>query len=499
MLLALLAGAVLAAAQTGQPAPSGAPRPTPGAARAFVSRPDIVPAPWNVTYRSPHVSPAPGYVFLSPVGTNPLGIQIFTNDGTLIYANNSGPALGANNFQPQTLNAEHVLNFWQGPVHSGHSLAGGTNYILNSDYTLNRTVHPAHTNDLHEFAITKNNTALATYYTLVHDQDLRAAHGPARAPVIDGCFRELDLRSNRTLFDYCPRHNVSYALSYLPTNGSAPWDWFHINAVAKDDLGNYLISSRHLHTLFYIDGHSREVLWRLGGKNSSFSGNGTHFAWQHFARWLDDNSSADLVRRNRNGTRTLSLFDNGSNGRFHDAPHSSGQIIELDFAQMTATLLRKFWRLGNTSALADSQGSFSVLPHSGHTFAGFGAQPIFAEFASDTRPVQVVHFGGRGEQSYRVFKAPWRGTPQTAPDAVIRGSALYVSWNGATDVHRWAVLQHSAHGRNVTHAHKTGFETRIPIASARSTHVDALDIHGNVLATSDKVHPCRSIRETKNS
>lgn len=136
-----------------------------------------------------------------------------------------------------------------------------------------------------------------------------------------------------------------------------------------------------------------------------------------------------------------------------------------------------------------SQGSFLLLSNytnlkSDHAFVGFGAAPVFAEFTEDGHPVQVVRFGGKGEMSYRVFKNSWKGTPLTAPDVTLRDNSLYVSWNGATEVQKWAVVQsHDSHV-NRTVVSKAGFETRIRIALAPLTHVEALGKNGTVLSKS---------------
>lgn len=245
-LVFVTATALAVSAQVGLP--TGTPA-SHNATAKYVSRPDLIPANWNVTYKHPHVKPAEGYVFLSPVGSDPLGTQIFTHDGELVYLNNSGVALGSNNFYTQEFHGNPVLTFWQGPVNAGHSLTNGTNIILNADYTLNRTLHPKHTNDLHEFAITKNNTALATYYVVVKDQSLSGIHGNVsvdKGVVIDGCFREIDLHRDEVIFDFCPhKHNVDYSLSYLPitekpTNASNGWDWFHV----RDELTRLMLSTR---------------------------------------------------------------------------------------------------------------------------------------------------------------------------------------------------------------------------------------------------------------
>jgi hypothetical protein len=89
----------------------------------------------------------------------------------------------------------------------------------------------------------------------------------------------------------------------------------HINSVIKDTFGNYLASSRHTHTVYYIDGSTGDIIWRfvcpyptgcldlnsrpylgvpsrLGGKNSNFTiGEGAEFAWQHDPRWINSDNT----------------------------------------------------------------------------------------------------------------------------------------------------------------------------------------------------------------
>ncbi len=95
--------------------------------------------------------------------------------------------------------------------------------------------------------------------------------------------------------------------------GQEPWDYFHLNSyvssallrglcgaymrlccsIEKDLRGNFLISSRHCKAVYYVDGSNGNVLWRLGGMNSSFTmGEGTDFQFQHDARWRGSNDSA---------------------------------------------------------------------------------------------------------------------------------------------------------------------------------------------------------------
>src|SRR4051794_11853424 len=71
-----------------------------------------------------------------------------------------------------------------------------------------------------------------------------------------------------------------------------PWDYFHINSAEKDSKGNFLISARHCHAVYYINGTSGDILWRRVGKNSKFAmGNNTPFCFKHHARWQADNDT----------------------------------------------------------------------------------------------------------------------------------------------------------------------------------------------------------------
>lgn len=50
----------------------------------------------------------------------------------------------------------------------------------------------------------------------------------------------------------------------------AAFDSHHLNAVSRDDDGNFIISLRGSSTVYYIDRSTKKILWRLGGKKSNF-------------------------------------------------------------------------------------------------------------------------------------------------------------------------------------------------------------------------------------
>lgn len=64
----------------------------------------------------------------------------------------------------------------------------------------------------------------------------------------------------------------------------------------------------HYHSIYKISGRTGEVLWTLGGKNSTFAvDDGAEFSWQHHARWIEEGA-------------VLSIFDNDSGSSIRAVP-----------------------------------------------------------------------------------------------------------------------------------------------------------------------------------
>ena len=61
-----------------------------------------------------------------------------------------------------------------------------------------------------------------------------------------------------------PRDALAHSCSHTA------FDAHHLNAVSRDDAGNFLISLRGPSTVYYISRETGEILWRLGGLKSSF-------------------------------------------------------------------------------------------------------------------------------------------------------------------------------------------------------------------------------------
>jgi arylsulfotransferase ASST len=215
-----------------------------------------------------------------------------------------------------------------------------------------------------------------------------------------------------------------------------------------------------------VDIESGEVLFEVGP--------GTLTAWQHDAR--------------RHPDGTITIFDNGSAG---EEGQSRGIVVEVDEDAMKATLIGDYRH--PDKLLAATQGNVQVLPN-GNVFVGWGSEPYFSEFSPDgellfdaTLPPAV--------ESYRAYRFPWKGSPQTTPATVAESGVgdeitVYVSWNGATEVAGWQILAgpDPDEFKPIGSAPRTGFETAVTVRSDEPyLAVKAEDGSGNELATSRAV------------
>jgi hypothetical protein len=101
---------------------------------------------------------------------------------------------------------------------------------------------------------------------------------------------------------------------------------------------------------------------------------------------------------------------------------------------------------------------------------------------SESRPCSLAHLPDSNpvidgqfpvnDQSYRAFTFDWSGRPPGRPAIAVRpnparGSAVYVSWNGATEVASWTVhAGRTSAALTVAGAQRrAGFESVIPVNS----------------------------------
>jgi hypothetical protein len=139
--------------------------------------------------------------------------------------------------------------------------------------------------DAHDFLLTPQGTALITIYDVV-TADLSSVGGSKNTQVWEGSIQEIDVATGKVIFEWHSLGKVGSDESYwpLPEAPGTAWDYIHINSIAIDDDGNLLLSARHTSTVYKLDRHTGEVIWRLGGKRSDFRfGTDSRFSFQHNA------------------------------------------------------------------------------------------------------------------------------------------------------------------------------------------------------------------------
>lgn len=312
-----------------------------------------------------------------------------------------------------------------------------------------------------------------------------SGYGIDQGWIFDSLFQEIDIETGELLFEWHASNHFAIHDSEQPLNGlgrssNSAFDFFHINSIDKDANGDYLISSRYMCAVVCVSHEDGRVLWQLGGKDNSFTdlsdGAATDMAWNHHAAWHENT--------------TLTVFDNASNGAQRSSTRSRGLLVQLDFESMTAVLLQAF--VAPLELSSPSQGSVQVL-RNGNVLVGWGHTPAFTEYTMSGEVLCDTHIGviwlsGMGfTKNYRTFKFPWIGRPKSPPDVAVRPreNAIYVSWNGATEVHQWLLQSATTDGDMVNHhrVRKTSFETKIhiPDDAGDLLRVAALDRNGDVL------------------
>ncbi len=450
----------------------------------------LAPPPITVLTSKPGVER--GLVFVAPKITPPSatiqnGPEIVDDHGRPVWFQAVGPNEQAANFRVQEYQGQQVLTWWQG-INSptGPGEGQGVDYVYDRSYHQIAVVAAGngYKADIHEFRITPRGTAFITIYNHI-PYDLSSVGGPASGIVVDGVAQEVDVKTGAVVWEWHSIDHVplSESQSAPPTSASASYDYFHINAINWDEDGNVIISARNTWTIYKVDYKTKDIVWRQGGKNSTFplttGDSGTQTAWQHDPEPLD--------------RYTIRIFDNEAAPSV--LPVSRVVWIRRNLHDKTSTLVKQV--VHPDKIQAGSQGNAQSLDHD-HIFVGWGATGRFSEFdgAGNLLFDATVPTTG-GWDTYRAYRFEWHGTPDTKPTATIQKNGdgtvtVHAIWNGATDVARWVVVA----GKN-THAlwpagsaDWNGLDTAVTLTSdATQFQVIAQARDGRVLARSAPVSP----------
>jgi hypothetical protein len=459
---------------TGVTGPTGATGPA--AIASYASLPAIHPPVVSVT--TPAADPALGDIFLTPAdGAPQAGAMIVNPAGQMVWFAPAPPGTQDADLRVQQYLGREVLTYWQGRITLGHGV--GAEIIDNTSYQQVAEVKAGngYLADLHDFDLEPGGIALITVFQPVY-YNLTSVGGPSNAIVEDCLFQEIDVRTGLVMFEWHALGHVPLSASYSspPKDDRSIWDWFHINSIDLEPNGNILVSARNTWAVYQVGHTFGEVLWSLGGRNTSFTlGPGVRFAWQHDATLIAHDS--------------IAIFDNEDTPKIESS--SRAIDVNLDFGTFTATLAHQYVDPSKV-VLSPSQGNVQQLTNADQ-FVGWGQIGIASEFSAVgaltfqlTLPPLV--------ESYRAYRFPWSAQPAAPPTLLATHAAgatttqLAASWNGATGVTAWQVLAGSTPtslapvGAPVPNA---GFDTDFAAATtAPYVAVRALGAGGRTLATS---------------
>ena len=450
----------------------------PADVQHYISAPPLSPSTVAITTPAA-VGATPGDFFLAPYqGAGTAGPMIVDQSGGLIWFDPLPAGLAATDFRTQTYDGRSVLTWWQGRILK-LGFGQGRDEIYDSSYQpiAQVTAGNGYAADLHQFLLTRSGTAWIDAVDPV-EIDLAPQGGAVHGVVSDSIVQEIDVRTGLVMWEWHALGHIPLLDSYAPApHDATPWYYAHVNSIDPSRPGQLLISARNTWTIYDVNLHTGSILWRLGGKRSSFAlGPGTVFHYQHDAAW----QPGGLV----------SVFDNGGG----EEKQSRGLLLEPDLARRRVTLVKAFINPSAT-LLSDSQGDLLRLA-GGNWLMGYGGLPNFTEFNAAGQVLLDATLGP-GVQDYRTYLANWSATPSSRPAIAAQvgaGGALRIeaSWNGATAVSDWEVLAGlSASSMSaVATVPKQGFETSISVAAeAPVVAVSALGAGGEVLGTSVAISP----------
>ncbi|RAK79189.1 arylsulfotransferase family protein [Aspergillus fijiensis CBS 313.89] len=420
---------------------------------SYQSRPDIRAPILQISLKNDSLI-TPGYIFIAPYFGDVPGPYIYDTNANLIWSGADGSATDIfQDLHACAYNGTDHLCYFQGTQIGGY--ARGQHEILDSSYSPAATVRSGNgleMSDMHESAVINGTSMLVPIYQ-PRTANLSAYNVTADPGwVIDGVFQEIEISTGAVRFQWSSMdQQILPGESYTPpglnpvvgngTSNATAWDYFHLNSIDKNGAGDYLISARHTSAIYKLSGATGAVLWRLGGRQSTFTQTNYNFSAQHDARFLAENAT----------TTILSLFDNGSDNYRNTSAASAGMIVALDHTTNSSTLLRRYDAPGAPPGIrAWSQGSCQILA-SGNAFIGWGSTPAISEHLEDGTPVFFAAVADERSMNYRAYKANWTAVPAEPPALKVYSPApdagpttFWMSWNGATEVDHWNIYAPAA-------------------------------------------------------
>ncbi|KAH8657967.1 ASST-domain-containing protein [Xylariales sp. PMI_506] len=439
-----------------------------------------------------------------------------SDDLTAVYVNRSFPIVF--NVRVQENYGQKYLTFY-GDRLVDYGLGNGYCHIYDTSYREVYKVGAVNLRvkaDLHECELTGKGTVIVSAYetgSARHPIGARIRPGTRPTSIRESIFQEIDLETKQALFTWRASEHVDIHDSF--EGQGTPWDFFHINTVQKTEDGNYLVSARHMHSIYLINGKTGDIMWTMGGKKNQFkeippekgvvhSNPVLTFGWQHHSRFY---------KNPHNNNTEMTFFDNHRKDvQEHGCTQncSRGLHIRLDTESNppTVQLIREYQH--PASLVSQSQGSVQILDN-GNVFIGWGRAPSFTEHTPEGETVLDVQFSpwrspathDHGLDNYRAFKQDWKATPYWPPDIAAETRkglvTTYVSWNGATEVAAWVIYaaetpeELTSGGTVVAEVPRAGFETEVALGEfnhPNGTYIRAepIDSKGRTLGSTGIVN-----------
>jgi hypothetical protein len=431
----------------------------------FKSEPDLHPPGIDVDKTSDGL--APGHIFLAPkAAPGQDGPMIMDDKGNLIWFHPLRQGQSAFDFRRQRWGNRQVLTWWQGLVLKGEGFGYGV--IYDDHYRFLQTVHAGngYSMDLHEFAITPRGTALIIAYKPIRADLHRIADAPNDAAAVDCVIQEIDLKTGLVEFEWHAFDHIKRHDAYAPYSKHKAFDFAHVNSIHEEDNGNLLVSVRNASAMVEVDRMTGHTKFRLGGKRPTLPQQPNTFTIAQHS-----------VSRTRRGA--ITVFDNGAgappkHGVFKGRPARGLVLRQPRFTPGMPPLpvfVETELKVPDEPRHTYSQGSVQELLNNGYMVGWGGDQPWFSEFSNDGQLAFDARMVPHTLDTYRVWKLKWTGHPLYPPKAVVSGGAVYVSWNGATNVGSWQLLG----GSSPTDLAPIGdpverhdrFETRLPLPAGQ--------------------------------
>jgi EmrB/QacA subfamily drug resistance transporter len=455
---------------------------------SFVTAPSLHPPEIRLGKHAPTAQLAPGYIFTAnffdlnkPPIVGQSGPLILDRQLQPVWFQPVPEKLVAANLSLQSYHGKPALAWWQGTVTNTGATESGEYVLADQHY---RTIAKLKAKDgwvltLHEFVISGDNVWVTANKNV--PRDLSKYGGAYNGALIDSAVQEYNLKTGKLLRNWDALDHIPLGQSQasLPTNGF-PWDAYHVNSIQLTGDGSFLVSMRDTWAAYLVDIASGKIRWTLGGRSSSFEfGKAAAFQWQHDVRLQ--------------GGSTATVYDDhccqltGGGTYVNPTGPSRGLVLKLDQQTRRATLVAQYIRARDFDAAY--MGNTQPLPN-GNVFIGWGNEPYFSEFSRSGRLLFEAQLPGPN-LTYRATLEPWVGSPLSSPAGAARSAdgktTVYASWNGATEVASWRVLDAASGGRTrvVATAAKAGFETAIPAPQGISSfRLQALAADGRVVGAS---------------